>query len=194
MEPDTDRYYNAVVAAVATPQFYRKRMLVPFAEVFPVPDWVRAYLRLMALPYSDFSRGPAGQAPLAVAGTQLGVSVCYEDAFPDAMMEALPSAELLVNVSNDAWFGDSIGPHQHYQIARLRAREAGRPLLRATSTGITAAVDHRGRELARAPQFESTVLRVSVQPRSGLTPYARLRDWPLVLLCCAALVFAWRRR
>jgi len=186
-EPDGDRYYNAVVVAGSTPQFYRKRMLVPFAEVFPVPDWVREYLRLMALPYSDFSRGPAGQPPLEVAGTRLGASVCYEDAFPDAMMDALPGAELLVNVSNDAWFGDSIGPHQHFQIARLRAREAGRPLLRATSTGITAAVDHRGRELARAPQFEATVLTVAVEPRTGLTPYARWRDLPLVLLCLAAL-------
>ncbi len=186
-EPDGDRYYNAVVVAGRTPQFFRKRKLVPFAEVFPVPDWVREYLRLMALPYSDFSRGPAGQPPLEVAGTRLGASVCFEDAFPDAMMDALPGAELLVNVSNDAWFGDSIGPHQHFQIARLRAREAGRPLLRATSTGITAAVDHRGHELGRAPQFEATVLTVTVEPRTGLTPYARFRDLPLVLLSLAAL-------
>lgn len=186
-EPDTDRYYNAVVVAGAEPQFYRKRMLVPFAEVFPVPDWVREFLRLMALPYSDFSRGAADQPPLVVGGTRIGASVCYEDAFPDAMMAALPEAELLVNVSNDAWFGDSIGPHQHFQIARLRAREAGRPLLRATSTGITAAVDHRGRELGRAPQFEATVLTATVEPRTGLTPYARWRDLPLVLLGLAAL-------
>jgi apolipoprotein N-acyltransferase len=192
-EPDTDRYYNAVVVAGAEPQFYRKRMLVPFAEVFPVPDWVREFLRLMALPYSDFSRGAAGQPPLVVAGTRIGASVCYEDAFPDAMMDALPEAELLVNVSNDAWFGDSIGPHQHFQIARLRAREAGRPLLRATSTGITAAVDHRGRELLRAPQFEATVLTATVEPRTGLTPFARARDLPLVLLCLAALGAAFAR-
>lgn len=193
-EPDTDRYYNAVVVAGAEPQFYRKRMLVPFAEVFPVPGWVREFLRLMALPYSDFTRGAAGQPPLQVAGTLIGASVCYEDAFPDAMMDALPGAELLVNVSNDAWFGDSIGPHQHFQIARLRAREAGRPLLRATSTGITAAVDHRGRELARAPQFEATVLVATVEPRTGLTPFARFRDLPLLLLALAALAFLLGRR
>lgn len=192
-EPDTDRYFNAVVVAGAAPQFYRKRMLVPFAEVFPVPAWVREFLRLMALPYSDFTRGAVGQPPLVVAGTRIGASVCFEDAFPDAMMDALPGAELLVNVSNDAWFGDSIGPHQHFQIARLRAREAGRPLLRATSTGITAALDHRGHELKRAPQFEAAVLTVTVEPRTGLTPFARFRDWPLVLLCFAVLAFAgWR--
>jgi apolipoprotein N-acyltransferase len=194
-EPDTDRYFNAVVVAGAAPQFYRKRMLVPFAEVFPVPAWVREFLRLMALPYSDFTRGAVGQPPLVVAGTRIGASVCYEDAFPDAMMDALPGAELLVNVSNDAWFGDSIGPHQHFQIARLRAREAGRPLLRATSTGITAALDPRGHELSRAPRFEAAVLTVTVEPRTGLTPFARFRDWPLVLLCAALLALAaWRNK
>jgi apolipoprotein N-acyltransferase len=202
-EHDSDRWYNSIVAITppaaaasapaAPPQFYRKRRLVPFAEFFPVPGWVREWLKLMSLPYSDFDRGPSGQAPLAVAGTQLGASVCFEDAFPDAMMDALPAAALLVNVSNDAWFGDSIGPHQHLQIARLRALEAGRPLLRATSTGITAAVDAQGRLLARLPQFEPGVLRASVQPMQGLTPFARLRDWPLLLLSLGLLAFAWVR-
>jgi len=186
-----DLYYNSVAVAAAEPQFYSKRRLVPFAEFFPVPAWVRDWLRLMSLPYADFERGAPDQPPLAVAGTKLGVSVCFEDAFPDAMMAALPDAELLVNVSNDAWFGDSIGPHQHLQIARLRAREAGRPLLRATSTGITAAFDHDGRELGRAPQFEPAVLTVTVRPRAGLTPYARLREAPLLALCALLLAAAW---
>jgi apolipoprotein N-acyltransferase len=190
---ERDLYFNAVVAATAPPQFYAKRRLVPFAEVFPVPEWVRNWLKLMDLPYSDFTRGTADQPPLAVAGTLLGASVCFEDAFPDAMMAALPAAKLLVNVSNDAWFGDSIGPHQHFQIARLRAVEAGRPLLRATSTGITAVVDARGRTVARLPQFEAAVLRATVQPLGGSTPFARLRDWPLVLLAAAALLLAWHR-
>lgn len=200
-----DRWYNAVVAvsappgsdatlpapATAPPQFYYKRRLVPFAEFFPVPGWVREWLKLMSLPYSDFDRGPVGQAPLAVAGTLLGISVCFEDAFPDAMMDALPAAKLLVNVSNDAWFGDSIGPHQHLQIARLRAIEAGRPLLRVTSTGITAVIDARGAVVARLPQFEAGVLRAEVQPLAGLTPFARFREWPLVLLLGGLLVWAW---
>jgi apolipoprotein N-acyltransferase len=187
-----DLYYNSVAVVSAAPQFYSKRRLVPFAEFFPVPAWVRDWLRLMSLPYADFEPGAAGQPALAVAGTRLGASVCFEDAFPDAMMAALPDAELLVNVSNDAWFGDSIGPHQHLQIARLRAREAGRPLLRATSTGITAAFDHLGRELGRAPQFAPAVLTVAVQPRTGLTPFARWRDAPLLALCLALLAVAWR--
>jgi apolipoprotein N-acyltransferase len=179
--------------ATAPAQFYYKRRLVPFAEFFPVPGWVREWLKLMSLPYSDFDQGATGQAPLLVAGTALGASVCFEDAFPDAMMDALPAARLLVNVSNDAWFGDSIGPHQHLQIARLRALEAGRPLLRATSTGITAVVDAQGGVAARLPQFEAGVLRASVQPMQGLTPFARWRDWPLVLLVAVLLGLAWRR-
>jgi apolipoprotein N-acyltransferase len=195
---DTDRWYNAVVAvppagSTQPAQFYYKRRLVPFAEFFPVPSWVREWLKLMSLPYSDFDRGETGQPPLRVAGTALGVSVCFEDAFPDAMMDALPTAQLLVNVSNDAWFGDSIGPHQHLQIARLRALEAGRPLLRATSTGITAVVDAQGRLAARLPQFEAGVLRASVQPMQGLTPFARWREWPVVLLAAMLLAMAWRR-
>jgi apolipoprotein N-acyltransferase len=195
---DSDRWYNAVAAvpagdATAPAQFYYKRRLVPFAEFFPVPGWVREWLKLMSLPYSDFDQGATGQAPLLVAGTALGASVCFEDAFPDAMMDALPAARLLVNVSNDAWFGDSIGPHQHLQIARLRALEAGRPLLRATSTGITAVVDAQGGVAARLPQFEAGVLRASVQPMQGLTPFARWRDWPLVLLVAVLLGLAWRR-
>lgn len=199
-EVDSDRWYNAVVAvpgagaaAPAEAQFYYKRRLVPFAEVFPVPDWVRSWLKLMSLPYSDFDRGLEDQPPLAVAGTLIGASVCFEDAFPDAMMAALPAAKLLVNVSNDAWFGDSIGPHQHFQITRLRALEAGRPLLRATSTGITAVVDAQGRVQARLPQFEAGVLRASVQPRQGLTPFARLREWPVILLVVGLLGLAWFR-
>ena len=194
-ELDSDRYFNAVAAASAEPQFYYKRRLVPFAEVFPVPGWMREWLRLMSLPYADFDRGAKGQAALAVAGTLIGVSVCFEDAFPDAMMDSLPAAQLLVNVSNDAWFGDSIGPHQHFQIARLRALEAGRPLLRATSTGITAVVDSQGATVARLPQFEAGVLRASVQPMQGLTPFARLREWPVVLLAMLLLGLAgWKRR
>jgi apolipoprotein N-acyltransferase len=201
-ELDSDRWYNAVAAVVpqggyeatsAATQFYYKRRLVPFAEVFPVPGWVREWLKLMSLPYSDFDQGAEDQAPLAVAGTLIGASVCYEDAYPDAMMAALPAAALLVNVSNDAWFGDSIGPHQHFQIARLRALEAGRPLLRATSTGITAVVDAQGRVAARLPQFEAGVLRAGVQPMQGLTPFARWREWPVMLLAAGILGFAWRR-
>jgi apolipoprotein N-acyltransferase len=190
-EPDTGRFYNSVAALTEEPQFYRKQKLVPFGEYFPVPAVVRSWLRLMDLPYSDFDAGGADQPALAIAGVRLGASICYEAAFADAIMAALPDAALLVNVSNDAWFGDSIGPHQHFQMARLRAMEAGRPLLRATNTGITAVVDADGRVLERLPQFERGVLRATVQPRSGATPYAVTGDWPLLIFCLVMLGIGW---
>lgn len=192
---EADRYYNTVAAFEQRPeaaQFYAKQRLVPFGEYFPVPALVRSWLRLMDLPYSDFAAGGTGQATLAVAGVRIGASICYEAAFPAAMMDPLPEAGLLINVSNDAWFGDSIGPHQHFQMARVRAREAGRPLLRATNTGITAVVDADGRVQARLPQFEPGVLRATVQPRSGATPYVRYGDWPVLILCLVMLGVAWR--
>ncbi|HWP94632.1 MAG TPA: nitrilase-related carbon-nitrogen hydrolase, partial [Gammaproteobacteria bacterium] len=148
---------------------------------------VREWLRLMNLPYSDFTAGAAKQPLLELAGWPLGVSICYEAVFGEELIADLPQAALLVNVSNDAWFGDSIGPHQHFQIARMRARETERWLLRATNTGITAAVDPSGRSVAQLPQFEAGVLRVSAEPRRGATPYVKGGNVPVVLGLLLAL-------
>ncbi len=102
------------------------------------------------------------------------MSICYEDAYDSAALAALPKARVLVNVTNDAWFGRSWARYQHFQIARMRAMEAQRPLVRAANDGVSALVGAHGEVLARAPEFESTVLRGSVQPRAGLPPFARL--------------------
>src|SRR5690606_27380355 len=130
---------------------YAKRHLVPFGEFFPVPDFVRSWLRLMNLPYSDFTRGARDQPPLTAVGQPVAASICYEAAYGAEMIRALPAATLLVNVSNDAWFGDTIAPHQHLQIVRMRAREAGRWLVRATNSGITAVIAPDGRVVASLP-------------------------------------------
>jgi apolipoprotein N-acyltransferase len=131
---------------------------------------------------ADFSRGPLAQPPLRLAGQPVGISICYEDVFAVEVRRALPAATLLVNVSNDAWFGDSIAPHQHLQIARMRALETGRMLLRGTNTGISAIIGPRGEVRARAPQFQVAVLHGMVEPRRGATPYVRLGDRPVVVL------------
>jgi apolipoprotein N-acyltransferase len=178
---DASHFQNAVVALTDPPSFYVKRHLVPFGEYFPVPSFVRAWMRLQSLPYVDAEPGAADQPPLNLAGERIAVTICYEDVFGAEQLGALPEASLLVNVSNDAWFGDSIAPHQHLQIARVRAAEAGRYLLRATNTGITAIVDPRGLIVARAPQFEPTVLTGVVQGFSGRTPYAAWGNYPVVL-------------
>jgi apolipoprotein N-acyltransferase len=188
-------YFNSVISLGASPrQAYHKTHLVPFGEFIPPGfAWV---LRVLEIPLSDFSRGAAEQPPIEAAGQRIAVNVCYEDAFGDEIARRLPEATLLVNVSNVAWFGDSLAPAQHLQIARLRALESGRMHLAATNTGITAAIDRDGRVVARLPQFREGRLEVSAQGYTGSTPYARLHDWPVVafsLLILGSAVFVARR-
>jgi apolipoprotein N-acyltransferase len=196
LDPDR-RYYNAVVSLGSAPlQAYAKSHLVPFGEFVPPGfGWIVAVLRI---PLSDFARGPETQRPLAVAGQRAALNVCYEDAFGPEIIRQLPEATLLVNVSNVAWFGDSAAPAQHLRIARMRSLEAGRYMLRATNTGVTAVVDPRGTVAARLPSFTEGVLEARVQGREGATPYVRAGNLPVLavtaLSAVAALVVVRRRR
>jgi apolipoprotein N-acyltransferase len=175
-------YYNSALSLGVSPrQIYHKVHLVPFGEF--VPPGFRWTLDILSIPLSDFSRGAPDQPPLAIAGQRVAVNICYEDVFGAEITRRLPGATLLVNMSNVAWFGDSLAPAQHLQIARLRAIETGRMHLTATNTGITAAIDRDGRVLARLEQFTEGRLEISAQGYSGATPYVRLRDWPTVVLC-----------
>jgi apolipoprotein N-acyltransferase len=171
LDPDR-RYYNAVVSLGASPtQSYAKSHLVPFGEFLPWGfGWVVAVLEI---PLGDFARGAEHQKPLAVAGQRAAVNICWEDAFGEEIIRPLPEATLLVNVSNVAWFGDSLAPAQHLRIARMRALETGRFMLRATNTGVTAIVDPRGAVAARLPGFTEGVLDGRVEGRVGATPYVR---------------------
>jgi len=177
-------------------QWYDKRRLVPFGEFFPVPAQVREWLRLMNLPYSDFEAGADDQPPLAAAGEALAPTICYEDAYASEQLDLVRNSTLLVNVTNDAWFGDSTAPHQHLDISRMRALETGRPMLRATNDGVTALIAHDGALMGTLPQFQAGVLTGTVQPRVGHTPYVRLGNWPVLVIAFAglALGFAWPRR
>ncbi len=191
---ETD-YFNSVLALGAEIGWYDKHHLVPFAEFFPVPGFVRRWLRLMNLPYSDFTRGARAQPPLAAAGLLLAASVCYEDAYPTTQLEAIRASTALVNVTNDAWFGRSSARYQHLQISRLRAIEARRWLIRAANDGVSALIRPDGRLAARAPEYEPAVLRGAVQPRAGATPYLYVGNYPVVLLCgMLAGLAAWLRR
>ena len=177
----SDTFQNTLMTLAEPPAVYVKRHLVPFGEYFPVPAYVRNWMRLMSLPYVDAEPGEALQPPIELIGEKIAVTICYEDVFGAEQLHYLPEATLLVNVSNDAWFGDSIAPHQHLQIARLRAAEAGRYLLRSTNTGVSAIIDPRGRVAGRLPQFEPGVLADAVQPFTGATPYARWGNFPVVI-------------
>ncbi len=195
-DPSIEEFQNILVALTDPPQIYVKRHLVPFGEYFPVPDFIRSWMRLMNLPTGDAIPGADDQPPLDAAGERIAVTICYEDVFGAEQLHSLPDATLLVNVSNDAWFGDSIAPHQHMQIARVRAAEAGRYLLRATNTGVTGVIDQHGRVVATMPQFTTGVLKQTVRGYTGATPYARVGNYLVIVvlvLVLAASFVALRR-
>jgi apolipoprotein N-acyltransferase len=174
MDSETGQYFNALLSIGSREDLYAKRHLVPFGEFLPFKSRLGPLVDLFEIPMSDFSRGTAERPLLAVGGRMAGVSICYEDAFPAQVAQAMPEAEFLINVSNDAWFGDSLAPHQHLEIARMRALENGRYLLRATNTGISAIIDERGRLLGSVPSFVRGDFAADIQPYAGATPYSRL--------------------
>ena len=187
-----EQVYNSVLMLDGdNRQTYRKRHLVPFGEYFPVPDLVREWLRLLALPNTDMRAGDAVQPLLTTAGgLPVAAAICYEDAYGAEQLYAFPDAAVIVNVSNDAWFGNSIAPHQHLQVARMRALEVGRPVIRATNNGISAFIDYRGGIVDIAPQFELAVLTRLVQPRRDQTPYAAGGNLPLLVILAAILTLS----
>jgi apolipoprotein N-acyltransferase len=180
LDEDGVRYYTTMMSLGSSHGFYKKSHLVPFGEFVPMEGMLRGLIGFFDLPMSAFSAGPLYQRPLEVAGRKAAVSVCYEDAFGEEVIRALPAAELLVNGSNNAWYGDSFAPHQHLQISRMRALETGRPLLRATTNGISALVDPLGNVIASSRQFEVAIVDGTVQPMRGATLYVRWGNMPVL--------------
>jgi apolipoprotein N-acyltransferase len=196
---DGEQYFNSVLALDAQgPHWYDKSHLVPFAEFFPVPAFVRAWLRLRNLPYEDFTRGAPVQPPLPAAGLRLATNICYEDAYGSTQLPVLGQSDALVNVTNDAWFGHSSARYQHFQIARMRAMEARRYLVRAANDGVSGIIGPHGEVIARAPEFTPYVLRAAIVARAGLPPYAYVGNYPVLLLAlagaAAAIYAAMRHR
>ena len=184
---ERDEFLNTLWAIGEEEGRYFKRHLVPFGEYFPVPDFVRRVMRLMNLPSENISAGSYEQGPLYAKGIPIAPTICYEIAYGAEQLGFFPDAQLLVNVSNDAWFGDTIAPYQHLQINQFRARETGRYLLRATNTGVTAVVDPYGRIVERIPQFEPGVVNAVVYPRTGKTPYLMFGNWLIIPLAALLL-------
>jgi apolipoprotein N-acyltransferase len=176
---------------------YDKQHLVPFGEF--VPWGFRWFVDLMHIPLGDFARGGPDQRPFEVGGQRIAFNICYEDLFGEEIRLALlgpNGATVLANVSNIAWFGRSHALPQHLGIARMRSLETGRPMLRATNTGTTAAIDAQGRVTAQLTTHVADTLDVSVQGTVGLTPYARLGNLPVIVLSVLAILAAalpWAR-
>jgi apolipoprotein N-acyltransferase len=147
------------------------------------------------MPLSDLARGGQKQASMRLAGHRVGVNICYEDVFGEEIIRQLPDATLLVNISNDAWYGQSYAAHQHMQFSQARAIETGRYMLRATNTGATAAIDQHGNVFAHAAHDTKTTLDVMAQGYKGSTPYVRWGNWPFIVFCFGALAYlVWRKR
>lgn len=183
-------YHNSVISLGGANGFYHKRRLVPFGEYLPFRWALNIFRRYVDIPMADFTPGDSEQPLLRAAGRPVGISICFEAVFGSEIRRSLPQAQWLVNVSNDAWFGDSLAPHQHLQINRMRALEMGRWLARATNTGLTAIIDDHGRIVAEGDPAVAEVVRGQVQPLTGATPYARWGDRFIVLLLAVFLGLA----
>ncbi|MCF7201164.1 apolipoprotein N-acyltransferase [Pseudomonas oligotrophica] len=183
------RYYNALTVVGEGSGTYLKQKLVPFGEYVPLQDLLRGLIAFFDLPMSDFARGEAGQPLLQAKGLRIAPYICYEVVYPEFAADLAAQSDLLLTVSNDAWFGRSIGPLQHLQIAQMRALEAGRWMIRTTNNGVTVLIDPFGRITEQVPAFEEAVLYGEVSAMQGSTPYLRWRSWPLLGLC--ALLLGW---
>jgi len=195
-ESQHDRYFNSVAMLGQERGYYHKRHLVLFGEYYPVRWLLDLFSGLINIPYSDLTPGPQEQSLLQVNGNSLGVSICFEDVFSREVMRALPDASLLINLSNDAWFGNSTAPHQHLQIAQMRALETERVMIRSTNTGVSAFIDHKGRVMSQTRQFVTESVTEVVQGRSGTTPFyyfEKVQAW-LALLPFLVVLLLLRRK
>ena len=195
-ERSNGSYYNGVFTlGTADEQHYRKQHLVPFGEFIPLRPLLGWLINgVLDIPMGDLARGEERQAPLDVAGQRVAANICYEDVFGEEIIRALPQATLLVNVTNDAWYGHSHAAAQHNQIAQLRALETGRMMLRATNTGVTSIIGADGRVLQQLPQHQEAVLKGMAQGYDGITPYVRWGNAAVMLLIALMLACAWARR
>lgn len=184
-----DVYYNTMLTLGNDESFYQKQHLVPFGEYLPLPGLFQHFVDYFSIPMSNFSSGTSEKPILHVAGHKAGISICYEDVFGEEVIMALPEASFLINASNDAWFGDSIAPHQHLEIARMRSLETGRYMLRSTNTGVSAVIDPKGKIVAESPQFETHVLTHTIQPMRGASVYVVFGNIPIIFILFA-MIFA----
>ena len=183
-----NEYFNAVLTLGKAKGIYKKVHLLPFGEYLPLQPLSGFLLQTLKIPLGSFTAGSRNQPLLKAAGYPFIATICYEDAFSRAGTGNIAEAAFLLNVTNDAWFGDSLEPHQHMQIARMRALESGRYLLRATNSGVSAVVAPDGQIRSQAPLFVTTVLSATFHPMGGTTPFNFFGDWPIILLCSLFLI------
>ncbi len=187
----TESYFNSAISyGIAPSQYYQKDHLVPFGEFIPLKwafGWI--YRDWLNMPLSDMSRGGTKQRPMPLGNQKVAVNICYEDVFGEEIIRQLPEATLLVNISNDAWYGKSYAAYQHMQFSQTRALETGRMALRATNTGATAIIDSHGYVTAHAPHDENIILEGQAQGYTGATPYVRFGNWLFLFISFIAILW-----
>lgn len=197
IDPDTAtrtlRFHNSIIALGQGSGLYHKQRLVPFGEYIPFESVLRGAIPFFDMPMSSFTEGTANQQPLQVKNLWLGPMICYEIAYPELVRHIAARSDILTTISNDGWFGGSIGPHQHFQMVRMRAIETGREVIRSTNNGISAIIKADGTVEEIAPQFQRLVLRATAHAREGLTPYVVTGNWPVLGLLAVLLALAHRR-
>jgi len=181
---------NSMMAIGSSDIVYHKRHLLPFGEYFPVPDFVRSWLQSMGLPNRDIQRGDTIQDMPQLNNILIAPSICYEDIFGSELLGYFPEANLLVNITNNAWFGKSFASEQHFQMSIMRAIESGRYLLRATNTGVTAIIEPNG-TVERAQSFKYSILSGTFEPMIGNTPYTKYGNSLIVILMILNLFFSY---
>ncbi len=186
-------FHNSIMAIGSGDGIYHKQKLVPFGEYVPLDDWLRGMIGFFNLPMSSFSRGPSDQEPLIANGIRIMPFICYEVAYPDFLASNARNSDVLLTISNDGWFGDSLGPLQHLQLARMRALETGRYMLRGTNNGVTAIIDEKGQVTETIPQFERAVMTGEFYTATGNTPFMLSGSWPVLTLAAILIVFVRER-
>ncbi len=186
------QFYNSILSLGVNPygdysfdmdKRYHKHHLLPFGEFVPFEDVLRPLAPFFNLPMSSFSRGDFIQPNIVANGKHMDPALCYEIIFSEQVRQNVTDdTDFILTLSNDAWFGHSIGPLQHMEIARMRALELGKPLIRSTNNGVTAVTDHKGKVIEQIPQFETAVLRAELVPTDGQTPYRIVGTWYSVYL------------
>ncbi|CDT25646.1 MULTISPECIES: apolipoprotein N-acyltransferase [Vibrio] len=200
-QSEDKKYYNSILSLGVNPygeysydpdERYHKHHLLPFGEFVPFEDILRPLAPFFNLPMSSFSRGDFVQPNIVANGRHLAPALCYEIVFNDQVRQNVTDeTDFILTLSNDAWFGRSIGPLQHMEIAQMRALELGKPVIRSTNNGVTAVTDYKGNIIKQVPQFETAVLKAELISTDGQTPYHTVGTWPLYIWAMLSLVIGW---
>ena len=183
----SDTYFNSIILNDNKHRFYNKHHLVPFGEYLPLREILYRPLSLFNIPVSNFASGKDTEKNFETDKGNFGMSICYEDAYGNEIRSSMPAANIFINVSNDAWFGDSIAPHQHLQISRVRAAEVGRFILRSANTGISAIINEKGKIISSSPEFKPYIVKGEFTGFEGSTLFTLLGN-KLIVLCSSMIL------